>query len=874
MTLIVYCTPMILAEAQQQHAYQVHDLVGEGMVRRFVPIYPVHMGDQAYFFADDGQHGSELWVTDGTSQGTTLVRDINPGWGGSDRMRSRTVAGAGQLWMFRDDKVHGVELWTSDGTAVGTKLVKDITPGPYPSWGIEELAWKDLVFFTVSAQLWVSDGSAEGTYQLPVPERPTWRFVGATDERVIFGAEGKGSWSSDGTEAGTSALLSPSPSRASVAPLDGKLYFRSGETELWVTDGTDAGAGMVVDIGAPFSIGSGAGALYLSSYDSSNRLVIWRSDGTAQGTVEVTALTADRNYALYFSGCGSEVLFGIFNDTTQRYELWSTDGSAGGTEMLHGGFLTLKTYSEDLGGRVLIVASETSDTETEVWVTDGTAAGTKHLIDNAHMHYGSPWFTRINSSLAMFNTYTDGEHKIWVSDGTVSGTHTLDVQSATYSSSYPASFTPLGEQVVFTANIYQEPPDLWVSDGSAAGTMMLDERMGAPLVAENGRVYYSGHHPALGYQPHVSDGTPRGTHALADLGDDAPAYYEMAVAGGHIYMVGVETTQQRLWRSDGTSFDTELLTDFNPDWNSCAPDFGFSGCISYPFGLTPIGNMLYLVAETYDAYDRNWQLWRIDDSESSLTLLMEGVPDSGMEPPKHLTAVGDALYFFAAPDIFNGPWALWRCSASDSAPTQVWVAPDPYMNEMVVVGNELLYLFDHQQLWKHDGVDATLVTDFGLLDSPGFASQLTVVGGRLFFIVTTEAQGPELWVSDGTPGGTGLVTEIRPGPQGSYPESLRAVGELLLFAADDGVTGSELWVSDGSARGTVRVTDIAPGPAASSPEGMTLAGDLVYFAADDGLTGRELWAVQMQVVESLAAGELFADGFESGGLEGWSQIVQ
>ncbi len=36
-----------------------------------------------YFAADDGEGGSELWKTNGTEQGTVLVRDINAGFSGS-----------------------------------------------------------------------------------------------------------------------------------------------------------------------------------------------------------------------------------------------------------------------------------------------------------------------------------------------------------------------------------------------------------------------------------------------------------------------------------------------------------------------------------------------------------------------------------------------------------------------------------------------------------------------------------------------------------------------------------------------------------------------------------------------------------------------
>ena len=50
-----------------------------------------------------------------------------------------------------------------------------------------------------------------------------------------------------------------------------------------------------------------------------------------------------------------------------------------------------------------------------------------------------------------------------------------------------------------------------------------------------------------------------------------------------------------------------------------------------------------------------------------------------------------------------------------------------------------------------------------------------------------------MWKSDGTPGGTTLVTNINPGLSPSFPLNLTNVNGTLFFTADDGVNGRELW---------------------------------------------------------------------------------
>ena len=118
---------------------------------------------------------------------------------------------------------------------------------------------------------------------------------------------------------------------------------------------------------------------------------------------------------------------------------------------------------------------------------------------------------------------------------------------------------------------------------------------------------------------------------------------------------------------------------------------------------------------------------------------------------------------------------------------------------------------------------------------------------RVLFSAFTEDEGRELWVTDGTAGGTRLLKDINPGVLGSDPRDLTPFGddgELVLFSASDGINGRELWVTDGTAGGTQLLEDIYPGAASSSPSEFTSFGDdneQVLFGANDGISGAEPW---------------------------------
>jgi ELWxxDGT repeat protein len=91
------------------------------------PNYFTDINGTLFFTAYDPTNGQELWKSDGTEAGTTMVKDIYPGSNGSSPQYLTDVNGT--LFFQANDDTNGYELWKSDGTQAGTTLVKDIRPG-------------------------------------------------------------------------------------------------------------------------------------------------------------------------------------------------------------------------------------------------------------------------------------------------------------------------------------------------------------------------------------------------------------------------------------------------------------------------------------------------------------------------------------------------------------------------------------------------------------------------------------------------------------------------------------------------------------------------------------------------------------------------
>jgi ELWxxDGT repeat protein len=140
-----------------------------------------------YFRATDLTHGYELWKSDGTTAGTVMIKDILPGasitgFGYSSYPNFLTNVN-GTLYFRAGDSVHGNELWQSNGTAAGTTLVGDINPGPNGSVPYYLTNLKGTLLFaandgTHGVEPWILRGKANDHVALNASVQPS--VVGQT----------------------------------------------------------------------------------------------------------------------------------------------------------------------------------------------------------------------------------------------------------------------------------------------------------------------------------------------------------------------------------------------------------------------------------------------------------------------------------------------------------------------------------------------------------------------------------------------------------------------------------------------------------------------------------------------------------------------
>ena len=861
----------------------------------------------------------------------SLIKDVNLSGIGSN-MRPMVVIG-NKMYFSADDGAHGVEPWVSDGTEAGTQLIKDFESGVT---SISMSAFFNLngiaVFIRVANyntpnptfELWKTDGTPTGTTKMIDLPRISFTYMPESGlfNQLLLGTTNPDFtstlWRTDGTRAGTYTIGTNFPNLSNRPSFyKDRIYFTEsnfnlGMTRLWTSDGTVAGTQVIdtLTTGRTVIVESFVGLgdkVYFGARNGGAK--IWESNGTIEGTKVMVDLNPSQNalHIQYLTAVGN-VLYFWGNNGLSGTEIWKSDGTAVGTRLvkdLTPGFASslqnaIIANGINFNGKYVTLNWE------GVWVSDGTENGTQKIAPNLPQISTYWYFSTISGTgkvlenqLLFSRSDTTNGNELWVSDGTSAGTRFLkDIFPEKHLSSSPDQFVQMGNKLYFIASDYINGRELWRTDGTEGGTVLVKNIhpkngqgvTGIPFKAGN-NIFFAGFDPITGYEPYRTDGTSTGTRQLKNIG---PTTYSslpflngsrshgelgnVTVFSADNYVNGVE-----LWRSDGTEAGTFMLKNINQ-----LPSFisGFDAS-SNPDGFTKLGDVIYFkVNDTIGTTS----LWRTDgtitgtnkvfslrsidgfilpliqafksklifvtNTNSALRLWQSDGTETGTGPISNSVIVdinsgspmyaADSILFFSGktnPD-FNVRGELWRTDGTNAGTRlvkQIAAGVNGSMpRQFFKFGNYTYFIANVNtgitQLWRSDGTDIGTSRIYDLSTQAIINIQSPVTLDNKFFFVANDATSRyHLWVSDGTEAGTmPWVQDIR----SSIIQALNGKVYFSNFSVDK---GNELWETDGTIAGTKMTADINIGAASSNATPLFVDGSALYFAAEDAKSSYELW---------------------------------
>jgi ELWxxDGT repeat protein len=801
----------------------------------------------AYFSADDGIHGAELWRSDGTAQGTYMIKDINPGVPSSN-VRDITISG-GKIFFSANDGTISQTIWITDGTAQGTKELTDLSlygsTNPTYLTDVNGL----LYFFTdnfygypQASQLWKTDGTANGTGMIAdFYNNPSFNYssqgrqITNVNGHIFFSIQNFGYAPelvySDGTTAGTIILNSINPygygsNPSYLTSLNGLLYFSADDgngLQLWASDGTIAGTHKInnanniyLDNDNVFHFSIINQTLYFTGYLISGGPKLCKYDASnPANNVEIVKdinPTEDVNNMYNISNVNGTLYFSVYNGQDQT--LWKSDGTTAGTVQIKdinpgGHNIYLFKHFINANGTLLFSFYD-DENGYELWKSDGTTKGTV-MVREINPGIYSSWVTNISylgKNISLFEAY-DGKNgfELWRTDGSSQGTSMVkNINQSSTASSNPVWLTPTPDRasLLFSAYDPEYGHEMRITDGSDAGTRVIKD-------------IYKG---SFDSWPYLPANLKNATYFFANIDNPVPHHDH----GSDIFLVS------RFWKTDGTERGTSMISV--PGLEALINDSGYVE--NPPSAPIATDNLLYLVVFNSATYLQ--ELWRTDGTSAGTYAIKTDISPYYTITP---TPAGNTLFFLNYDDV-NGV-ELW---ASDGTSAGTKSLPGGiYPQDLFAFRGKLYYTaYDasyNSYLWVSDGSANGTKTIKNVYVYPYIP--FAQANGKLFFNGSdpNTTAGYELWATDGTPQGTKLVKDIDArNNYSSFPQNLTGTGSLLFFTATDSTHGYELWKSDGTSFGTRLVKDITPGTDGSyGITSLTNANGQLYF-----LNNGYLWA--------------------------------
>lgn len=737
-----------------------------------------------------------------------LVKDINPLYQSDGSTPDRFVS-LGSVAVFGATTAEeGRELWASDGTAAGTVLLADICSG---------------------------ECSAAPRGLLVTPKGYFFVAVNEDSEREV--------WLTRGTPGSTIRLATRLGASLDILPhfleSQGVLYFVAHDDlhgqELWRSDGTPAGTYLVADLypgPGPSNIGPlrlFAGRLFFSADNGTTGPSLWSSDGTAAGT-RLVKDTSPRDVYPQGQLTGmvptSRFLY-FFANSFKGFALWRSDGTPRGTQVVSDpGFAPHPESPQPrsvttLGSRLLFLA-ETAGQGEEIWTSDGTRAGTRRItnfqeplpVGRSGLLY--PVLPLGDRLVFAVNDGVNGR-ELWVTDGTPKGTRLfLDVLPGP-ASGVGSLWTIQGGRILFTGMDGRRGNELWTTDGTRTGTRILRDICRGSCDSfpygytpfNDGLLFFAT--SRNGREMWQTNGTTAGTVRITNIVPADGILKKTAIPGKLLFAARDAVHGEELWISDGTAAGTRLVADLN-DANQAG---------SGPGTFMRLGGELVFAAS--DGQHRG--LWKSDGTAAGTTFVHSFAGPAAFLDFGDWEEAGGLLFFALRPDGEPLP-RLWRTDGTDAGTFQLDLGGLYVTSELRAAGNKLFFTTRDESFNYSLGVsDGTPGGTRILTNNDWYATaiaprELTSFQNKLFFFA-----GDGLWVSDGTDAGTFLVKSFNR----DFTNLTVHQGFLYFYAQDEEIDERALWRSDGTAAGTVKAADLPPRFDSSQPLFVTSSGPLLFL---------------------------------------------
>ena len=480
----------------------------------------VTMGGNLYFAADDGIHGWELWRSDGTVAGTSMVVDLRDGdnggsmvvycWNSNTCHYPEIVAGNDKIFFTGFNGEPGtetaVEVFVSDGTEAGTNMAKR----HWWNWDVATTSEEGWNYYPGPRNLLIIPGNGF------IPDRVVYTAldVQGGQENGAHPPIGEELWISDGTELGTTML-------ANIQP----------EDESWESDGTTYCCGDFQG-GAPLNLLKKGNAIWFTANSLDYGRELYRYDLAAIGgglfLVSDILTGSESSNPEHLTAGGNGVYFSAFEEGTGR-ELYHSSGDAFSTFLLKDIWPGMNNSSDPMQltkfGNYLVFTADDGQNGRELWITDKTEQGT-YMVKNINTNGSSdPYQLHVLDGILYF-TAEDENHgrELWKSDGTEVGTTIVkDINPGNNSSYY------------------------WVEDFITGDLFIIHQ----------GELYFGCDDGTHGVEVCRSDGTSEGTTLAVDAtpGENSSWPLHLTSMGEKVFFTAYNDEQGRqlwyLWDNPG-----------------------------------------------------------------------------------------------------------------------------------------------------------------------------------------------------------------------------------------------------------------------------------------------------------------------------------